>query len=274
VITAPLDGTTVSGDTVMVTGRLAAPINTGVVAGQTHADIVGNPYDAQFYSNVRLVPGENIVLVTATTPDGQELTDTVTVIRDGSPPADIRIETDSAVAPAMISIEIDNTVAAEIERIDVDFDSDGTIDFSSYDPDVNIEYPFTEPGIYPVTIIVIYTDGTNYTETRHVVIHDVLDREHFFQANWNAMNRHLLNGDVEAAVTHITAKSKPKYGAVFEALLPHMEEIVTSYSILQRLTITDSMAEFAVNRYIDNTNRIFLIYFLRDVDGIWRLAAM
>ena len=88
------------------------------------------------------------------------------------------------------------------------------------------------------------------------------------------MNRQLIDGNVEAALTHITAKGRPKYGAVFEALLPHMEEIVASYSILQRLTITDSMAEFAVNRYINNTNRIFLIYFLRDGDGIWRLAAM
>jgi hypothetical protein len=61
---------------------------------------------------------------------------------------------------------------------------------------------------------------------------------------------------------------------VFDALLPQMPEIIASYSSLQQVSISSDIGEYAVNRTINGENWIFLIYFLKDADGVWRLDAM
>jgi len=38
--------------------------------------------------------------------------------------------------------------------------------------------------------------------------------------------------------------------------------------------IRDDVAEYAVNRTIDDERYLFLVYFLRGVDGVWRLDSM
>jgi hypothetical protein len=68
--------------------------------------------------------------------------------------------------------------------------------------------------------------------------------------------------------------TQAKYGPVFEALLPNMPDIVASYSPLQRVSLAPEIGEYAVSRTIDGRNRIFLIYFLRGSDGVWRIDAM
>ena len=61
---------------------------------------------------------------------------------------------------------------------------------------------------------------------------------------------------------------------MFDALLPHMPEIVASFSPLQRVSLLPDIGEYGINRTIDGRNRVFLIYFLRDTDGVWRIDAM
>ena len=53
-----------------------------------------------------------------------------------------------------------------------------------------------------------------------------------------------------------------------------MNAIVGSYSSLSTLTLSGRVGEYAVRRTINSEPRLFLIYFLRDEDGVWRLAAM
>ena len=53
-----------------------------------------------------------------------------------------------------------------------------------------------------------------------------------------------------------------------------MPDIVASFSPLQRVSLSPAIGEYAVNRTIDGRDRIFLIYFLKDADGVWRIDAM
>ena len=43
---------------------------------------------------------------------------------------------------------------------------------------------------------------------------------------------------------------------------------------LQRVEIDRPIAEYAVNRVINGEDRIFLIDFIVDNDGVWRIEAM
>jgi hypothetical protein len=65
-----------------------------------------------------------------------------------------------------------------------------------------------------------------------------------------------------------------KYDPVFDALMPHMAEIITSYSPLQRMSVFAEMGEYAVLRTIDEKNHLFLIYFVKDTTGVWKVEAL
>ena len=88
------------------------------------------------------------------------------------------------------------------------------------------------------------------------------------------MNSALIAGDKARALSYLNVQAKTKYGPVFDALIPQMSNIVTSYSPLQRVDISENIGEYAVNRTIDGVDRIFFIYFLLDADGVWRLDSM
>jgi hypothetical protein len=73
---------------------------------------------------------------------------------------------------------------------------------------------------------------------------------------------------------YLNVQAREKYGPVFDALLPDMGQILGSFSDLQTMTVDSAVGEYAINRTIDGVNRIFLIYFLRDGDGVWRVDSM
>ena len=73
---------------------------------------------------------------------------------------------------------------------------------------------------------------------------------------------------------HLNKQAQEKYGAVFDTLLSSMLQIMGSFSNPQTVTVSGEIGEYAINRTIDGVNRIFLIYMLRDVDGVWRIDSM
>ncbi len=91
---------------------------------------------------------------------------------------------------------------------------------------------------------------------------------------WDEMNATLVAGDVQTAISYLTVSAQRKYQPVFEALLPHMSEIVGSYSPLGKVFIIEDMAEFVVYREIKGELKMFFVYYLKGEDGVWRLSAM
>jgi hypothetical protein len=76
------------------------------------------------------------------------------------------------------------------------------------------------------------------------------------------------------ALSYLTPGAQVKYGPVFDALLPHMAEIVASYSPLQQVMVSENLGEYAVTRTINGKIYLFLLYFLKDENGVWKLEAM
>ena len=102
----------------------------------------------------------------------------------------------------------------------------------------------------------------------------VQDVESHLRSLWEQMNDALVAGDREKAASFLTNSARGKYEPVFEALLPHMPEIVASYSPLVTVSISEHIGEFAVNRTIDGQLKVFLVYYLKGIDGTWRLDMM
>jgi hypothetical protein len=72
----------------------------------------------------------------------------------------------------------------------------------------------------------------------------------------------------------LTAGAQVTYGSTFDALLARLPAIVSTWSSPQASLVDERFAEYGINRTIDGIDRVFLIDFVLDDDGVWRIDAM
>jgi len=132
---------------------------------------------------------------------------------------------------------------------------------------------YTAPGVY--TYEVVFRDATG-SRSQWIVIDakDPAQMDQMFQAIWNGMNNALVAGDKAGAMVYLNTSAQTKFGPVFDVLMPYMSEIVSSYSVLARATLSPQIGEYAVVRTSEGKKRLYLIYFLLDADGVWRIDEM
>lgn len=270
-IESPTQGASLDSTHVIVRGSFSGPDNTGVTVNGQVAMVSGK----QFWVNVTLVPGANTLTAVATTPSRLTSAHAVTVnLNRASPdPLAIAVEPQSGVGPLTARFTVSYAGAATT-RIQADYDGDGTVDFVTTDPTALIEHVYVQPGIYQARLTITDAQNGTYNQTLAIVVHDARQMDQIFTVLWNGMNNALLAGDVSRAVGYLNESAKTKYQPVFAALLPHMSQIISSYSSLRRVSISQSIGEYAIVRPYNGQNRIYLIYFLKDADGVWRVEGM
>ncbi len=200
--------------------------------------------------------------------------------------------------PATRQLTIDTTppVAPQSGRITVSAVSNGQVTGSGSAGSVegSSQVRITNPRTGQVTTVTANADGS-FTATVAAQVGDMLSVvvadaagnasgvlqlltadpiDVPFLLVWQGMNAALLAGDKATALTFLTSGAQRKYGPVFDALLPHMAEIVASYSPPYRAMVSETIAEYALTRLIDGKLHLFLIYFVKDEDGVWKLEAM
>ena len=270
-IASPAEGASINGDSILVSGTLLAPINTGVTVN----GVVANVENGKFYANnVPLQPGANTLTVIYTLADGTAATQTRSVNSTGTNPLQVTADAYTGAAPLSINLAVTSQTGSPIQTISVDpggNDSVGSITVNGPDRSVSLTYPV--PGTYIVNVTVTDALGS-YSQAVAITVWDPSQMDSFFNAVWTGMNNALIAGDKAKALTYLNASAQAKYGPAFDALLLSMPLIIASYSPLQRLQVYPNIGEYAVNRTIHGMNRIYLIYFLLDNDGVWRIDSM
>ncbi len=266
-IISPAAEARIEGDSVLVTGSIQAPANSGV-----HVNGVTAALDGQnrFFALVPLSPGSNTLTATLTAPEGQTLTQTVTVTATGSPlPFFVSAEPEEGLAPLPVTFTVSNPTA---QAATYTFDGFGPFALPANGRSVlRLTYP---AGVFTPTVVV--TDGAGGTTTQRLLI-EALDEtalDQKLRALWKGMNDALLEGDKVQALAYLNAGAKKKYGPVFDVLLPHMSDIVASYSPLAKSSLNNVYGEYAVKRQRSGQSHLYFIYFLRDFDGVWRIDEM
>ena len=124
--------------------------------------------------------------------------------------------------------------------------------------------------------VLTVTDALGQTHQASLTIHVGAPHEAdaLFRSLWQGMNDALAAGDKAAALANLSTNARRKYGPVFDALLPHMPEIVASYSPLVRILVSEGYAEYAVQRSSSGAARVYFVNFVQDVDGVWRIGGM
>jgi glucodextranase-like protein len=268
-VTSPVAGATINADNVTVSGTLQGPSNTGVTVNGIPAVVNGNTFIA---AAVPLATGTNALTVVATTPDRQTATQTLSVNSTGPAPIRVSASVYQGLAPLDVAFTVTSTTTKGLLVIQADFTGSGSFNFFS--PGTPISNRYATPGTYQAVFNVVDSTGTAFRQTITIVVQDPAQVDQMLREAWTGFTGALVSRNAAQALQYFNSQGQQKYGPVLETLAPTLPQIAGSFSPLQSSSIGDSVAEYAVNRMIDGTNRVFLIYFLLDVDGVWRLDSM
>ena len=270
-ITSPTGGAAINGNTVLVTGTLQGPPNTGVTVNGVVASVDGGNFYA---NNVPLQPGANTLTVAYTTLDGVTASKTIGVSSTGMSPFQVTATDYVGLAPMLVNLNVANQTSNPILSVNVVPGGTGSLgSITASGSSATIPLTYATPGTYLATVTVTDVQGT-HSQTVAITVMDPGQMDTMFGAIWNGMNNALVAGDKAKALIYLNTSAQTKYAPVFSALLPTMPQIVASYSPLQRFSISSDIGEYAVNRVLQGVNRIYLIYFLRDTDGVWRIDSL
>ncbi len=272
-ITSPLGNVSVEGGSIVVTGTLDAPANTGVTVNGIVAHRGGTPYGREFAARVPLVPGANEINVTATLLSGKQITETLTVTSNSESQFGVYASPDNSFTPTTTNLTVVNINDLTIQQIELDFDGDGGVDqIVASDFTASISYEYAEPGIYFPRITILDSDDVRHTETLVIGVQTKEQIDNLLKELWNGMNSALMDRNHSLAVEYLIQEdSSEGYATTYYVLLPHMSEILGSYTAFNPITISMRFSEYLLNRDIDGVNRAFFIYFMPDTDGVWRL---
>ncbi|MEA2464940.1 MAG: hypothetical protein QOJ98_2687, partial [Acidobacteriota bacterium] len=266
VIDSPLPNASIAGDTVLVKGHIVAPPFSGVRVNEYPAsiDAAGN-----FIVLVPANAGPNTLIATLTMMNRANVTQTIGVNASGSL-SQFVVETTATTgfAPLVTTFTISNPLAGNATFT---FDGNGPFFLQSGGTfRIGVTYP---AGVYAPTIV-FSSNGQLYTHRIVIDSRDPAQTDAMFKAMWNGMNDALLAGNKDAALGYFTDSAQLKYGPVFDTLLPFMSEIVGSYSPVVQSSVGEELAEYALTRLDGGIKRLYLISFMRDQNGVWRIDGM
>jgi hypothetical protein len=271
-ITSPIQNETVADNRILVEGTYEGPRNTGITVNGITALVSEGRFIA---NNVPLNTGENTLTATLITRAGETTTHSISITSQGTPSKlTLSASPSGGLAPLSVTFEYSLSTNTELSKLAIDFDGDGTNDLTTRDASATIQHDYNTPGLYVAKMQLTDDEYNRHEASTTVEVMETAQMDELFKSLWDEMNEALVAGDKEAALAYLNTAAQAKYDPVFEVLLPHMPEIVDSYSPLMRVSISSNIGEFAVNRTIDGELKIFFIYYLKGNDGVWRLNSM
>jgi hypothetical protein len=270
-ITEPVHGSTLEGDRVRVAGTVSGAGNIGVTVN----GIIASVYAGQFVVDAMpLSVGENVITATASVIGGRATTAAVTVYSNATSTSLVLDAVPAVgVAPLEVALHYRSGVDPPLQTITMDY-GDGTPEVTSSDPNVALEHTYVTPGLFRARLRVVGADDGEAVAERSVLVEDPALRDLALRELWSAMNNALSSGETTRALSFLTRSARRRYAPVFAALGPFMPGIVASYSPVTTLSLSGSIGEYALKRTIGGEDRLFLVYFVQDRDGVWRLGAM
>lgn len=262
-ITAPLAGTAVNGDSVLVRGSIQAVANSGVTINGVVAAV-----DAAngFLAVVPLEPGANTITATVTSPRGASATSSVTVSASGvPPPIAASAEPLSGMAPLTVTFTVTNPTAA-----------DATYFLESFGPfavpaggssSIQLTYP---EGIYAQTIVVNGGSPQSFV----ISVTGIASTDAMLQALWRNISGALAAGDIKGALLYFSPGMRSTYRAVLADIAPALPSMFANFPPITATAMVSGDAEYFFVVPRNGKKYGYYLYFMRDGDGVWRLHSL
>ena len=270
-ITSPTAGQIISTSTTSIIGTFTGPAGSGVTVNGRKACVYNNQFAV---NNIPVNTGDYTITAQLEPAVGIGESNQVTISRNGSSLYSVEPNSNCAVAPLDASFVLSD-IDPSIVQIDIDYENDGIIDASITDFNNPVSlHTYTDSNIYQGEVTAFDTAGTLHSQSLSIIVQDGAAIDAVVQANWQNIIAGLGSNNAAQALSGLTPGAQERYAPVFDALLGNMPTILSTFSSLQPVDINTDIAEHAINRTINGVNRVFLIYFVKDENGDWKLDSM
>ncbi len=287
-ITNPATGSAVNQPWIVVQGEISGSRGACAVTLTMSIPIQGEPTDVavpvevngtRFAARVSLTPGDVRLVAYVTDRAGQVAQDAVTVtFQPDDPDDDRRILPDvtPTVGFAPLSVTFGGDAAADpsITLLDLDVDGDGQPEFNLADfapPPNRVTYTYQKEGLYIATMMVGDQAGRSsimQTPINVIPVPDLL-------TIWDGFRAALGFGDTDGAAEFVGMEARNRYREAFESLgTADLASIAANLGAITVQTVTPTYATAATVRTHDGVSEGFVVHFVRDGDGIWRIVSM
>jgi PKD repeat protein len=274
-ITHPAPSAVLPYDRTIVRGTVTAPsANVGVMVNGVAAAVQGGEFVA---SDVPVRSGIGVLTAIANADTGESLSVSQYVFgQGGSAPLTVTPDPASGLAPLDVTFDLAFAEPTVVQSLEVDFDGDGA--FATLTPGAPITHTYTTEGLFVATVRVTNDESVTVEALTTVYVVSLTEANGLFRAMWDAMNAALVAQDQPTALTYLTPDAQEKLGPAWDVLLDSMggpSGIVASFGApIEPVWISSGFAQYGVTREIDGVERLYLISFIRDASGVWRLEDM
>jgi hypothetical protein len=286
-ITAPAPGAVLTDPAVVVEGEIETTGIAGVqlrlllpVRGQTLEAIVPAQVNGKrFAAWVPLAPGTVRIAALATDDTGRTAEDEVSVRLEPDPPDNDRVgmpEVSPTVGFAPLTVAFDGELATDpdIDRLEWDVDGDGRAEFRLPDfltPSRQVAYTYAIEGLY-VARMLAHHAPTGRTLSARVPI-NVIPRPNLGTI-WNGFRAALARGDIEGALRSIALEERDRYRRALDGLGSDLGALAAELRSLTPAVVQPGYATGTTIRVRDGVTEAVVVHFLRDADGVWRIAGL
>jgi len=168
-----------------------------------------------------------------------------------------------------------DTTGWTFTAINFDLDGNGSIDYTTTDPADTVTHTYNTPGCYTATVTgQDAVSGDTVTSQQVIAVIDDQDLEGRLIGLWRGMLHKLGNGDISGALSVISPPARDRYQSIFTDLQAELPTVVDDIGDISRSALGEDLAEFQVTRNRDGIPHAYLIYMMRNGNGVWQIEGM
>lgn len=269
-IKTPTEGAAIDTNIVSVSGEFTGPETSVVTVNGKQALIDGAKFVA---SNISLAPGQNTITAHLSSPQNLVFEKSVNVLATLNSPELVAVyEKAEGLAPFSAELEMAYLGQYKIKQFSVDFESDGHVDYVGQD--THVLKTFSSTGMFVTTIVAEDVQGNFYRTDLPIVVLDKGKLENSINATFGSYNEAMSSGSLSEALQYFHPRVRSRYQETLSSVISKAPAIESSLSSLRLVSMTGDFAELEGTRRINGKNYIYLIYFAKDEDGIWRIYSV
>jgi len=196
-------------------------------------------------------------------------TDTIPVtVHVSEPTLTLQSRPTQGIAPLTVSFDLVSLVP--VSQISLDSNGDGTADFQGTTLQGQT-FAFQQSGLYFPAAAVTDNNGTTHNTVALIQVYDAASFDGLFQSAWQGLKNALRDGDTAGALLFIAQDERAQFQGMFQNLTVPLSSIDQVLTNIQFVQVSGNFVEYEMLRTDGQGQRSYLVRFVLDKDGVWRI---